>query len=216
MNSIYLIRHGQSEIHGCPWKNTSLPLSNLGIEQAKAISRKLSKIKFSAIYASPLKRAVQTAEIIARPQGIPVISIDGLREIDTGIFSDKTNREVEEFDKGYKDIIELARNGPLVAQMLDYYPGLSFPNGESAGQMVKRVVDAWEQIITSILENDYQNTAIISHAGTQTVILRHLTSHTLTSELKRQVFDNTSLSVLEITDEGDFSISCLNNVDHLS
>ncbi|MHA1166692.1 MAG: histidine phosphatase family protein [Candidatus Hodarchaeales archaeon] len=215
MNRIYLIRHGQSEIHGCPWKTSCLPLSKLGIEQAKITSRWLAGINFSIIFSSPLRRALQTAEIIAEPHGLPVIQINGLREIDTGIFSDKTNKEVEEINSEYKSVIELARNGPLVAQILDYYPGLSFPGGESAGQMVKRVIDAWEGIIDRIVKDNHRFSVLISHAGTQTVILRHLISHTLTKDLKKQVFDNASISIVEITDGGNINISSLNSTDHL-
>ena len=81
--------------------------------------------------------------------------------------------------------------------------------------MVKRVIDTWEQIVDRIIEKDYRTSVIVSHAGTQTVIVRHLTSHTLTSELKKQVFDNASVSIVEITDTGKFYISCLNKNNKL-
>ena len=62
---VYLIRHGQTDVnkenkiqgrHG-------LPLNSVGVQQAKAVSEKLSKVKFDYVFSSPQERAIQTAQI---------------------------------------------------------------------------------------------------------------------------------------------------------
>ena len=81
---IYIVRHGQTE-----WNSlmrlqgrSDNPLSDDGIAQAKNASYRLKDIPFSAVYSSPLKRAIQTAEILV-PNVKPVID-DRLIEMDAG------------------------------------------------------------------------------------------------------------------------------------
>jgi probable phosphoglycerate mutase len=55
------------------------------VAQATALARSLaSEPPPVAIYASPLRRAAQTAGIIAAASGVPVVTVDGLRELDVG------------------------------------------------------------------------------------------------------------------------------------
>ena len=73
MKTLMLVRHGESEWNraGRLQGRVNSPLTDLGINQAKAIRDYLSGILLNQeleIYTSPLDRAIQTAEIIA--QGI--------------------------------------------------------------------------------------------------------------------------------------------------
>lgn len=93
---IFLVRHGETEwnatgkFQGC----TDINLSDTGIIQAKYAKSRL-KNKFDVIYASPLKRAMQTAQIISEDSGIkPVISKD-LREINFGKWEGLTVDEIK-------------------------------------------------------------------------------------------------------------------------
>lgn len=81
---IYIVRHGQTEwnSHMRLQGRSDHPLNDEGIAQARNASYRLREIPFSAVYSSPLMRAVQTAEILA-PGVRPVI--DGrLIEMDAG------------------------------------------------------------------------------------------------------------------------------------
>ena len=71
MRTLILVRHGESEWNraGRIQGQVNSPLTDLGISQARAISDYLSGIFLNQeleIYSSPLKRAIQTAEIIAK------------------------------------------------------------------------------------------------------------------------------------------------------
>ncbi len=71
---IYLIRHG--EMDGDPHRHFEPPvegcLSELGCRQADALAHSLDGTQFSAIYASPLGRAIQTAQPLAQPRGLKI------------------------------------------------------------------------------------------------------------------------------------------------
>lgn len=75
MTTFYLVRHGNVPcIIGDP------ELSELGKGQAQVTRDVLKKIKFTAVYSSPLKRAAQTAKIISEPHNIKINIDNRLRE----------------------------------------------------------------------------------------------------------------------------------------
>ena len=57
------------------------PLNETGRVQARELAATLAGRTFDAIYASPLRRAFETAEIIAAPHSLEPVPLDGLREI---------------------------------------------------------------------------------------------------------------------------------------
>lgn len=83
--TIFLLRHAAYEnpkkiMHG---RLSGFPLSEIGKKQAHQLANELGKIKLAAVYASPLTRAQQTAEYIAKAQGLKVITNDLLIDIKT-------------------------------------------------------------------------------------------------------------------------------------
>jgi probable phosphoglycerate mutase len=86
---LFLVRHGetvdnarqimQGQTQGC--------LNEKGREQARVVSERLAAEPVDAIVASDLRRAIQTAEIIAEPHGLPVVTTPLLRERDWGGFT---------------------------------------------------------------------------------------------------------------------------------
>src|SRR6187401_105364 len=95
---VFLVRHGatiltaEDRFAGA----TDVPLSDGGREQVRRLAARLSDDNITAVYASPLGRAVETARILAEPHQLPVETRDGLREISHGRWEQKTRREVEE------------------------------------------------------------------------------------------------------------------------
>jgi len=98
---LWLIRHGESignrdELYQ---GQDDLPLSPRGRRQAALLAARLAVLHriqaFSAIYASDLTRAVQTAEPCAQAIGLPILPHSGLREIDVGAWSGLPFAEIE-------------------------------------------------------------------------------------------------------------------------
>ena len=78
---IYFVRHGESlSIAAKKNQDAEVSLSPKGIEQATAVAGRFSTIRVKAIYSSPYKRALQTAEIISQAIHIPVVINDLLKE----------------------------------------------------------------------------------------------------------------------------------------
>ena len=89
MRRIYLVRHGMPEFPGgekCCIGRTDLPLSEEGRGQMRALKERFGTMGMEepeVIYTSPLKRCVESAQILSGGR-IPVIVIEDMREIDMG------------------------------------------------------------------------------------------------------------------------------------
>lgn len=83
----YFARHGKTD-----WNKENrvmgqidIPLNEVGIEQAHIIAQKFAHLDISHIFSSPLKRAMQTSEIIAKATNAPITVIEELKNAFAGI-----------------------------------------------------------------------------------------------------------------------------------
>ena len=93
---LILIRHGETETNrlGRIQGVSQTPLNKRGLEQAAAAAWALQPDTPFTLYASPLKRAIQTAEAISKRVGISAIPENGLIEMDVGEFEGLTGRQL--------------------------------------------------------------------------------------------------------------------------
>ena len=126
--TILLVRHGETEDNArqIMQGQTQGNLNEQGREQARQVALRLQSEKIDAFVSSDLRRAVQTAEIIAAPHGMPVSQTPLLRERDWGGF---TGRFIPDL-KGevWPDDIEseealLLRARSLLLYITATYPG---------------------------------------------------------------------------------------------
>ncbi len=75
---LLLIRHAEQET----LRHADPPLSDRGTAQADLLARRLERLPVTAIVASPLRRAQQTARHLADLVDVPVETVDELREIE--------------------------------------------------------------------------------------------------------------------------------------
>jgi broad specificity phosphatase PhoE len=109
-----LVRHGETD-----WNrerrfqgHADVPLNETGVEQARVLAERLAGERFAAAYSSPLRRAFETAEIVAARLGIAVETSDGLMEVDVGSWSGLTTAEVEQrFPDGFRHWAETRAGG---------------------------------------------------------------------------------------------------------
>ncbi|MBR4290212.1 MAG: histidine phosphatase family protein [Oscillospiraceae bacterium] len=93
MKNVYLIRHGLPDFPGGKGMcigTTDIPMGEKGLAQAAEMAKKLPSV--TAVFSSPLKRAVQTAEAI----GLPVTVLPGLRELYAGQWDGLTFDQIRE------------------------------------------------------------------------------------------------------------------------
>ena len=102
---LLLIRHGQSTANASGvWQGQmEFPLSEEGRRQALLAGKALAEERLDAIYSSPLRRAFETAEIIARETGFrgAIVPLTGLMERHGGALEGTTHAEREARDPGF-------------------------------------------------------------------------------------------------------------------
>ncbi len=96
--SFYFVRHGQTD-----WNNENkvmgqidIPLNAIGLEQAQEVAQHLAHHEISHIVSSPLKRALQTSEIIAATMNRPITVIKELTQNNLGILEGRNKEELFE------------------------------------------------------------------------------------------------------------------------
>ncbi len=92
---LFVVRHGETE-----WVrerrfagSRDIPLTEVGREQCAAVARALAGASVAAVYASPLERARASAEVIAKPHGLPVRIVPAFSEMVFGSWEGLTRDE---------------------------------------------------------------------------------------------------------------------------
>ncbi len=161
---IYFTRHGETEDNVAMRLSTYPPgpnLTVLGRNQAEILIPKINKLKISKIYTSPLKRAVETAEIINRNLNVEIVKDNRISELLVGDKEGRTDSNVfEEMNEIWQEW-SLKNNISLFAGS----------NGESAEQVLARS----KSFINSLSEKtNIDNILVIAHSGILQLLLGHL------------------------------------------
>jgi len=150
----YLIRHGESEANArmVVQGHSDYPLNAQGESQAAVVGQWLSDKGITSLTASPLIRAMKTAEILARQAGIPAPTPEPLFiELDTGRFSGLSMEEIQEkFPNEYKEF--------------RYRSWDAVPDAESARALAERAIGAWAFLKERARETKGA-VAVVSHGG---------------------------------------------------
>lgn len=132
-----LIRHGQTEWNRGAERfrgRADVPLNEVGHSQAKKIAVRLANQKIAAIYASPMQRAVATAQPLADTLKLKIQQHPGLLDIDFGALEGMT---IDEARQVYPDVIE---------QWLTAPGHVRFPKGESFKSMRTRIITLLDEL----------------------------------------------------------------------
>ena len=135
---ILLARHGETgwNAAGRVQGASDTDLNDNGRIQAEELGRRLAESgeKIDVCYASPKRRAFETAEIACRRLGLTPIPVEDLREVSFGVWEGRTWPEIErqwaeEYEAYQKDRMKVAP-----------------PGGESLGDALKRILPALDAI----------------------------------------------------------------------
>lgn len=163
MTRLIIVRHGQTawnEGEGERLRGRAdLDLDEAGLRQAVAAATRLTKWEVAAVYSSPLRRAMRTAETLAKPRGLQVQPLEGLIDIDYGRWQGLSLREAE------------ADDPELYTLWLDNPHLVTFPGGEGLEQVRSRATAAVETVVSRHLE---QTVVLVSHKVVCKVLLCHL------------------------------------------
>lgn len=137
MAEIIIIRHGETALNVSSTFRGRLdvPLNDNGIRQAELLSGYMSQWKIDVVYSSPLKRAFQTAEIVATPHNLNVEAVQGFNDLSFGKWERLTREEVAvKFNDSYLDWLER----PERVQM---------PGGENLADVRRRALASLNEIL---------------------------------------------------------------------
>jgi len=154
---IILARHGETDwnAQGIFRGRIDIGLNETGVRQAELLAEHLSQVKPEAIYSSPLKRALKTAEIIARYHNLAVEITPGLVDFDYGRWQGLTHQEVKE---NYRE---------LYAKWLDHPHRVRIPDGEGFDNVRKRAV----KIVNNVAAKYEGAIVLVSHRVVNKVLI---------------------------------------------
>jgi broad specificity phosphatase PhoE len=146
--TIVLVRHGETD-----WNrerrfqgHADTPLNDAGRAQAADLAGSLTSERLVAVYTSPLRRAYETAALIAIRLGLDVRPLDALREIHVGYWEGLTIDEVRErYPEGAS---------------ADWHSG--WPGGETYEELSARVLPA---LVSLAHEHPNERILAVTHAG---------------------------------------------------
>ena len=160
VDKVYLIRHGHVD-NGSEKRylgRTDVPLDAVGIEQAKTLREYFKTIPLNAVFTSPLKRCVQTTEIVCKGKYRHYEMVEAFTEIDMG---DWENVPMAQIKSAYPKLY--AQRG----ENLEYFTP---PNGESFHDVAARAKYAFD----AITHHATGTILIVAHAGVNRTILANI------------------------------------------
>ncbi len=152
-----LVRHGETDGgRGIVYGRMDLALSERGQAHAAAAAGWVCKLPVDAVYASPMRRARESAQPLCAALGCEARVRDGLREIDLGEVEGLTYAEAA------------ARHPTLYAEWMIKPTTTRFPGGETFGELRERVLEVARELRAAHVG---QTIALVAHGGPNRVLL---------------------------------------------
>lgn len=155
--TIHLIRHGITKANedGIYAGITDYSLSELGVDSIRKLIKEYKYPDTSILYTSPLKRCIQTCEIIY-PDLKPIIVQDFI-ECNFGKWEGKTVEELKR-DNMFKDWLNSDKK-------------ITPPDGESSQDFTVRVCTAFDKLVEGMMKTGVTNSAVVTHGGIIMILL---------------------------------------------
>jgi broad specificity phosphatase PhoE len=186
-NRLFLLRHGENPANlSKEFSNRQVdyPLTEKGVLQAEQTAGHFADQGLQAVYSSPLKRAAQTAAIIAVRPGLPVAEMEAFREIDVGSLEGRP---------------ATAADWALHARiMYDWFDGkndAAFPEGENYNDLWARMQAG---LLAATAGRSDQTILVVGHGGILTVTLKDLCPDLDVEWLRTTHWDNCAFAEIEL------------------
>lgn len=150
---IYFVRHGESEANVLNIlynRGAKCGLTDKGTRQVEELAAELSGVNFEKIYASPLLRAKQTAEILADGRRSEIETTGALREFDVGILDGTGSGETFEKEQELVDEWLLKKNWDAKIE---------------GGESYNELKDRFSELFDSVKIKGYENVLLVGHGG---------------------------------------------------
>lgn len=200
--TLYIVRHGETDNNYTHRfiGSTDHPLNERGQAQAACLREPFSRLRLDAVYSSPRLRALMTAEQIRGDRAMPIICDDGLAEIHCGQWEGLNRAEIEEKWPGMIDLWQFRPDE------------LHMPDGETFAEVQERAVNA---LVGIVRRERGRSVAVACHMLTIQLIMARLLNVPVREVWNMVRIENTSISTMEIYDNGDFEIIRWGDDSHL-
>jgi broad specificity phosphatase PhoE len=185
MAVVILVRHGQTDenVSGRISGQGDAPLNASGREQAQLAATVLIPLGVTHLFASPVARARQTAEVLAQHLQLPIEEEADLREVEYGEWEGKFFRDI--------------RQHPMAHQVFHDPIQAVFPEGESLPAVQQRGVQVLERLRR---QHPHGIMALVSHGDVIRTVLAYYLGMPF-NDYRRLHVDPGALSVLELFDD---------------
>jgi broad specificity phosphatase PhoE len=192
MAELILARHGETA-----WNVEKVYRGRTDVNLAELLAKHLSNWELEAIYSSPLRRAIDTANIIAGYQKIGIHIVEGLIDFDYGEWQSLSEQRVKNL---YPTLHDEWQDNPHKVRM---------PGGESLEDVKKRAI----KVVNDVLSEYHGSVVLVSHRVVNKVLICSLLG------LGNSYFWNIKQDVCGITIfnyvDGRFILTKHNDTSHL-
>ena len=190
---IFLTRHGKTlaNLENRFAGRSGEPLYREGEEQLAEVAARLSGEALQAIYAGPLPRTAQSAEIVNRTTGAPIHYRDAFNEINLPHWDGLTKQEIAE------------RFGPEYPTWLSAPEDFRVTGCETLAKVQKRAADEIERLFA---DHKDQTVLVVSHLIVIRCLVLHYRQQPI-SDFRSIKIDNASLALLSRHKDGQTSVS---------
>lgn len=185
---LYFVRHGQSEANVqrvISNRDLPHPLTELGRQQAEALAQSLADVPLAAVFASPIRRAAQTAQIVTACKGLPFEFADALREPDCGIMEGRSDEEA------WAEHQRVERAWAVQRQFDSRIAG-----GENFHDLRARFVPFIDRLVAAHGETDH-NILLITHGSLLYLMLPGVLTNIDFAAVREYPMPNTAVIVAE-------------------
>ncbi|HEV8130832.1 MAG TPA: histidine phosphatase family protein [Acidobacteriota bacterium] len=198
---VLLVRHGATVLTAEDRfaGSSDVLLSEAGEQQAARLAERLSRLNITAVYSSPMKRTMRTAEILAAPHNLKVDPVEGIREIDHGRWEQRTRAEVE---REFKEEYEAWEEDPFTFAPV---------GGESGLSVLAR---ALPEVRSIVQKHSGQAVLVVSHKATIRLLIGSFLGFDLRGYRDRLDQHLCCLNVLDFKDAARARLMLFNDISH--
>lgn len=181
--TVYLVRHGENPANltkelSC--RKVDYPLTSKGRLQAEQTGAYFQHLQIGAIYASPLRRAIETAQIVAQINGVQARIDENFRELDVGDLE-----EMADSPQAWQIHFQVIRD------WMNGKPETRFPGGENHFMACQRLRQGIEGALDSCPQGEI---VVVGHGGIFSAGLLDLCPGTDPQVLRQREYHNCAIS----------------------
>jgi broad specificity phosphatase PhoE len=198
---VMLVRHGATTLSAEDRfaGATDVPLSEEGRRQARALGQRLLGEPMAAVYASPMARTVETADLVVEGRGLSPVTVPELREIDHGHWEGRTREEIRaaraaEYARWERDPFSYAPTG-----------------GETGLAVLSLGLPAFLAIVA---RHSAETVLVVSHKATIRLLVGHLLGLDLRGYRDKLDQSPCGLNVLDVREGGEARLALFNDISH--